>query len=65
MVVVRRAVRMVTEGRVTASDGADIALHVDPLCTQGDTPGAAELTRHLRQGVEQMAILSGGQGSAH
>ncbi len=54
--VVRRAVRMVVEGRVTATDGSDIALHVDTLCTHGDTPGAAELTRALRAGLERAGV---------
>lgn len=54
--VVRRAVRMVVEGRVAATDGSDIALHVDTLCTHGDTPGAAELTRALRAGLERAGV---------
>jgi UPF0271 protein len=54
--VVRRAVRMVIEGRVTATDGSDIALRVDTLCTHGDTPGAAELTRALRAGLERAGV---------
>lgn len=55
-VVVTRAVRMVAEGRVTATDGSDVRLHVDTLCTHGDTPGAAALTKGLRAGLEQQGI---------
>jgi UPF0271 protein len=55
--VVDRAVRMVTEHRVTATDGSDIALDIQTLCTHGDTPGAAELTRRLRDGLERRHIV--------
>ena len=54
--VVQRAVRMATEGKVRATDGSDIALRVDTLCTHGDTPGAPELTRRLRQGLEACGV---------
>jgi UPF0271 protein len=55
-VVVERAVRMITEGRVTAIDGSEISLQVDTLCTHGDTPGAQNLVRHLRTALEQRGI---------
>jgi UPF0271 protein len=54
--VVQRAVRMIVEGRVTATNGSDITLQVDTLCTHGDTPGAAELTRALRARLERAGI---------
>ncbi|MCA1561405.1 MAG: LamB/YcsF family protein [Acidobacteria bacterium] len=54
--VVHRAVRMASEGRVTATDGSDIPLRVDTLCTHGDTPGAPEMTRRLRQGLEACGV---------
>ncbi len=54
--VVARAVRMVTEGRVKATDGADLALDIQTLCVHGDTRGAAELTRRLREGLERHGI---------
>jgi UPF0271 protein len=41
---------------VTCSDGTEIAMRVDTLCTHGDTPGAAELTRRLREGLQQAGI---------
>lgn len=55
--VVRRALRMVTDGRATATDGSDIALRVDTICTHGDTPGAHELTRRLRAGFERQGVV--------
>jgi UPF0271 protein len=54
--VVKRALRMVVEGVVTAADGQDIAMHVDTLCTHGDTPGAHQLTRLLRDGLEKAGV---------
>ena len=54
--VVQRSIRMVTEGRVTATDGSELSFRVDTLCTHGDTPGAHELTRRLRAGLEQQGI---------
>ena len=55
-IVVARAVRMVTEGHVTATDGSEITMEVDTLCTHGDTPGAHELTRLLRAGLERAGV---------
>lgn len=54
--VVERAVRMATEGRVTASDGSEIALRVATICTHGDTRGAADLTRLLRAGLARAGV---------
>lgn len=46
--VVTRAVRMVTEGGVVATDGSWLPLEVETICTHGDTPGAENLVRRLR-----------------
>ena len=54
--VVRRSLRMVREGRVTAGDGSELQFHVDTLCTHGDTPGAHELTRLLREGLQRVGV---------
>jgi UPF0271 protein len=55
--VVRRAVRMVRDERVTAVDGSEIPMHVDTLCIHGDTPGAAELTRALAAGLARAGLV--------
>ena len=52
----RRAVRMVVEESVTASDGSKREMRVDTICTHGDTPGAQELTRALRAGLERAGV---------
>lgn len=60
--VVQRAVRMAVDGTVTATDGRDIAMRVTTICTHGDTPGADELTRRLRAGLEAAGITVAAPG---
>ena len=55
-IVVQRAVRMAAEGRVTATNGSDLDMRVTTICTHGDTPGASDLTRLLRSGLERAGI---------
>jgi 5-oxoprolinase (ATP-hydrolysing) subunit A len=55
-VVVDRAVRMVRDGVVLTPDGREIPLRVDTICVHGDTPGAPELTRRIRAGLEAAGI---------
>jgi len=43
-----RAVRMVTDGRVTAVDGTELHVEIDSLCVHGDTPGAVAMARAVR-----------------
>ena len=54
--VVTRALRMIVDGVVTASDGSKLEMRVDTICTHGDTPGAQSLTRALRAGLEQAGV---------
>lgn len=54
--VVARAVRMVRDGRVVARNGAEVPLRIDTICVHGDTPGAANLARALRAGLEEAGI---------
>lgn len=55
--VIGRAVRMAQTGIVRATNGTDIPMRVDTICTHGDTPGSHELTRQLRAGLEAAGIL--------
>jgi UPF0271 protein len=41
--VAQRVVTMVTSGRVTAIDGAQIAVSVESVCVHGDSPGAVQI----------------------
>ena len=54
--VVERAVRMVREGVVRTTDGRDIPMRVETICTHGDTPGSHDLTRRLREGLERAGV---------
>ena len=54
--VVERAVRMVRDGVVLTPDGREIPLAVDTICVHGDTPGAPELTRRIRKGLEAAGV---------
>jgi UPF0271 protein len=54
--VVSRAVRMVRDGVVMTPEGREIPLRIDTICVHGDTPGADELTRRIRSGLETAGI---------
>jgi 5-oxoprolinase (ATP-hydrolysing) subunit A len=54
--VVDRAVQMVKSGRVTATDGSEVALRTDTMCLHGDTPGSAELARRIRAALEAAGV---------
>ena len=54
--VVRRAVRMARDGIVTATDGREIPMRVETICTHGDTPGAHELTCRIREGLKSAGL---------
>jgi UPF0271 protein len=54
--VVERAVRMAIDGTITASDGSEIVMRVQTICTHGDTPGAQQLTREIRAGLERASV---------
>ena len=47
----RQALSFVSEGGVTAVDGSFLKLEVDTLCVHGDTPGAAEIARAVREAL--------------
>ncbi|MGO4301113.1 LamB/YcsF family protein [Leifsonia sp. RAF41] len=46
--IAARAVRMVTDGAVTAIDGEEVTVQVDSLCLHGDTPGAVAMALAVR-----------------
>jgi UPF0271 protein len=55
-VAVRRALRMVTEGKVTAIDGVDIAVRADSVCVHGDGDRAAAFVRKIRGAFEAEGV---------
>ncbi|WP_309051255.1 5-oxoprolinase subunit PxpA [Streptomyces sp.] len=54
--VVERSVSMARAGTVTAHDGAVVPVDAHSLCLHGDTPGAVELARRVRAGLEAAGI---------
>jgi len=54
--VTARIVRLVREGKVTASNGADISLAFETICLHGDTPGAAELAAAVSRGLNGAGV---------
>jgi 5-oxoprolinase (ATP-hydrolysing) subunit A len=61
--VVARAVRMVKNREVVAVDGSVIALRADTICLHGDTPGAADLARAVRTGLEAAGVTVANLGA--
>ena len=51
-----RALRMMTEGLVQASDGQDIRVRADTICIHGDNPEAVAFARAVRQSLENSGV---------
>jgi UPF0271 protein len=54
--VVERAARMATDGSVTAVDGSEVTCLVQSICLHGDTPGAVDLARAVRDGLRAAGL---------
>lgn len=54
--VAERALKMAAEGKVIAIDGTEIHLRAETLCVHGDTPGAVDLVKQIRQLLEREGI---------
>ncbi|NEY33652.1 5-oxoprolinase subunit PxpA [Streptomyces sp. PRKS01-65] len=54
--VVERSVELARSGRVTARSGALIGVRARSLCVHGDTPGAVELARRVRDRLEASGV---------
>ena len=64
---IARVIRMVTEGKVTANDGTDIAIQADSVCVHGDGPKALAFVEKIGAalqvaGVELKAFCENEQG---
>jgi UPF0271 protein len=55
-VVAQRALMMAKEGKVVAIDGTDITLQAETLCVHGDTPGAVNLVKNIRQTLTEAGV---------
>ena len=62
--VVARAVRMVKEQTVIATDGSVVRLEADTICVHGDTPGSDDLAAKIRAGLEAAGITVKAIGQA-
>jgi UPF0271 protein len=54
--VTRRALRMAVDGVVEAVDGTEVRLDARSICLHGDTPGAVELARSVREALEKAGV---------
>jgi 5-oxoprolinase (ATP-hydrolysing) subunit A len=54
--VTRRALRMAVDGVVEAVDGTRLRLDARSICVHGDTPGAVELARAVRETLEKAGV---------
>lgn len=55
--VAERSLRMVRDGKATAINGDTIEVEADSLCIHGDTPGAVEMAKVLREQFDGEGIL--------
>lgn len=55
-IVAQRAVRLIVDGEVVATDGSILTMQVDTICVHGDTPGAERLARAIRAGLERAGV---------
>ncbi len=51
--VTARVVKMAREGKVEALDGTEISIEGSSICVHGDTPGAADMVKAVRKGLEE------------
>jgi UPF0271 protein len=51
-----QAVRIACDGEVVAADGSRVAVVAQTLCLHGDTPGAAEIARAVRERLEAEGV---------
>ncbi|ATY83823.1 lactam utilization protein LamB [Kyrpidia spormannii] len=56
-VAAERAVRMVTEGRVTSITGDTLEVRGETICVHGDTPTALEIVRRIREKFDRQGIV--------
>lgn len=54
--IAQRVVRMVQDGAVVAQSGKVIKMRTDTVCIHGDTPGAVEIGRGIRQALKDAGI---------
>jgi len=48
--------RLVTDGVVVAVDGSEVTVEAASACVHGDSPGAVEMARAVRAGLEKAGV---------
>lgn len=61
--VVKRALKIITEGKVAAINGKEAAVKGDTICLHGDTPGAAKIARKLYEAFRAAGVQIAPMGS--
>lgn len=54
--VAERMLRLASDGVVTAIDGSVVRIQVDSVCVHGDSPGAVEMARRVRERLEAAGV---------
>lgn len=55
-VVAERVLAMVTAKKITAIDGAAVPITAETICVHGDTPGAVEMIKAIRQKLDGAGV---------
>jgi len=53
---VRRAITLVSDGRLAAADGTELHINAQSLCVHGDNPDSAAMMRQLRTRLEKAGV---------
>ncbi len=54
--VAERMLRLANDGTVTAIDGSVVRIRADSICVHGDSPGAVEMARRVRERLVQAGV---------
>ena len=54
--VLEHSIKMVTEGKATAITGEEFEVQADSICLHGDTPGAVDMAKALKKGLEDAGV---------
>ena len=54
--VAARVLRMVIDGIVLAVDGTEVRMAAESICVHGDSPGAVEMARAVRQALRDAGV---------
>jgi UPF0271 protein len=60
---IRRTIRMVKEGSVTAITGEEVAISADSICVHGDNPSAVAFVKNIRAALESEGVTIAPFGS--